>query len=473
MAIYRFSAKVIGRSSGRSATAAAAYRSGELVRDERTGLEHDYTRRQGVIHSEIIAPDNAPEWMKDREQLWNAVEAAERRKDAQLSREIQLALPHQLDDAQRLDLVRGFVKDEFAARGMVADVSIHAADAQGDDRNHHAHVMLTMRSLTDTGFGNKERAWNDEKLLEHWREGWGQAVNHSLEKAGIEDRVDHRSYADQGIDREPEPKQGPVATEMERQGRPSLAGDDRRAVQERNAERDQLKAEGKLIDLDLARADKERFDGLSPAQVQAIKLKEAQETEEARKATEQKRDKEREGESDKRDDNSRGRLSEAQAWRRQAEEAARQQLEKKERDELIARQRERLFTEQRRDEQEKLARTTGVRGLVNRVRNWVDPAGARRREAEEQQQGQQRDLGRFNRDSTERKDLEREQRERAEREKAERLRREAEERARLEAELRARRARELEEERRRREEEERRRQAQSRGRGGPGDSWGR
>jgi ATP-dependent exoDNAse (exonuclease V) alpha subunit len=473
MAIYRFSAKVIGRSSGRSATAAAAYRAGAELRDERTGQEHDYTRRQGVLHSEIIAPDNAPEWMKDREQLWNAVEAAERRKDAQLSREVQLALPHQLTDDQRRELVRDFVKDEFAARGMVADVCIHAPDAKGDDRNHHAHVMLTMRSLTDTGFGNKERAWNDEKLLEHWRESWGQSVNQALERGGHAERVDHRSYADQGIDREPEPKQGPVATEMEREGRPSHAGDDRRAVQDRNAERDRLKAEGKLIDLEQVKADKERFDGMTPAQVQAIKLKEAQEAEEARKAAEEKRRKELEDQADKRDEQSRRRLEEAQAWRFWAEHRARANLEKSETDSLIARQRERLIQEQRRDDQERFARNSGLRGLVNRVRDWVDPVGARRREAQEQRQDYERHLERFGRDTTERKDLEREQRDRAEREKIERLRREAEERARLEAELRARRAREREEEeRRRREEEERRLQLATRIRGGPGD-WER
>lgn len=470
MAIYRFSAQVIGRSSGRSATAAAAYRAGAELRDERTGQEHDYTRRRGVIHSEIIAPDNAPEWMKDREQLWNAVEAAERRKDAQLSREVQLALPHQLTDEERLELVRGFVRDEFAARGMVADVSIHAADAKGDDRNHHAHVMLTMRSLTDTGFGNKAREWNDEKLLEHWRESWGHSVNQALERGGHPERVDHRSYADRGMDREPEPKQGPVATEMERQGRPSHAGDDRRAVQERNAERDQLKEEAKTLDRDKEALDKERFDGLTPAQVQAIKLKDAQEQEDAKRAAEEKRRKELEEERDKHDEQARRRLEQAQAWRFWAAESARKKLEDSERQSLRDRQRERGFNEQRHDEQERLARTTGLRGLVNRVRDWIDPVGARRRESEMLNQEHERHVQRFNRDTTERKDLEREQRERAERDKAERLRREAEERARLEAELRVRRARE---DREREEEERRRREAELnrfiRSRGDPWD----
>lgn len=468
MAIYRLSAQVIGRSSGRSATAAAAYRAGEAMRDERTGQEHDYTRRRGVIHSEIVAPDNAPEWMKDRAQLWNAVEAAERRKDAQLSREIQLALPHELDDAQRRDLVRDFARAEFVSRGMVADIAIHEADAKGDDRNHHAHIMLTMRSLTDSGFGNKAREWNDEKLLEHWREAWGQAVNRELERAGLSERIDHRSYADRGIDREPEPKQGPVATEMERQGRSSHAGDDRRAVQDRNAERARLEDERKVIDLEAERIRREH--GLTREQLRALQAQEMARMEQDHKASEEKRRREFEAEQNRKDQRARSRLNEAQAWRFWAEESSRRKLETTEKDELHRRQTVRLAAEQRHDEQERQARSSGLRGLVNRVRDWLDPVGARRRETDELRQDYERHQVRFARDTTERGDLEREQRERAAREKAERLRREAEERARLEAELRVRREREERErqERERRRIEDLMRQVQARGRGDDG-----
>lgn len=252
MAAYRFSAQVIGRSSGRSAVAAAAYRAGIAITDERTGLAHDYTRRGGVVHAEILLPHQAPSWMAERAALWNAVEAAEKRKDAQLAREILLNLPHELDEAQRRELARGFVREEFVQRGMVADLAVHAPHQDGDDRNHHAHVMLTMRGIDGEGFGKKERGWNDTGLLEGWRERWADHQNRALEKAGLAVRVDHRSLEDRGIDREPEPKLGPVATQMERDGRRSHAGDDLRAAWSRNAGREQLQVARDLLDHEIA-----------------------------------------------------------------------------------------------------------------------------------------------------------------------------------------------------------------------------
>ena len=254
MATYRFEAKIIGRSSGQSATASAAYRAAERVDDERTGQAFDYTRKGGVLSTEIIAPANAPAWMRDRAQLWNAVEKAEKRKDAQLARDLVLSLPHELTHEQRRDLVREFVGREFVAKGMIADVAIHAPDRRGDGRNHHAHVMLTMRALTGEGFGLKVREWNQTEQLEQWRESWAAAVNCHLELHGHEARVDHRALAAQGVDREPEPKQGPMATKMERQGRRSNAGDDRRAAKDRNEQRAEIAAElagitAQIIDL--------------------------------------------------------------------------------------------------------------------------------------------------------------------------------------------------------------------------------
>jgi ATP-dependent exoDNAse (exonuclease V) alpha subunit len=242
MSIYRFSASIVKRSDGRSATAAAAYRAGMELADERTGLRFDYTRKRGVVHAEILAPADAPDWMRDRARLWNAVELVEKRKDAQLAREILLALPYELTHEQRLDLVRSFAAREFVARGMIADITMHAPDSRGDDRNWHAHVMLTMRELAGQGFGKKARDWNDTEQLEQWRAAWAAAVNHALEQHGAAGRVDHRSLAAQGINREPEPKQGPIATDIERQGMRSYAGDDRRATKERNARREQLAA---------------------------------------------------------------------------------------------------------------------------------------------------------------------------------------------------------------------------------------
>lgn len=262
MATYRFSAQLVKRSAGRSATAAAAYRAGIAIPDQRLGLLFDYTRRRDVLHSEIRAPEGTPLWMRDRAQLWNAVEAVEKRKDAQLARELQLSLPHELSAALRLELLRSFVEAEFVARGMIADLSVHAPDRGGDNRNHHAHVLLTLRELTGEGFGKKAREWNETTLLEHWREQWAIAINQALERHGHASRVDHRSLAAQGLDREPEPKVGPIATEIERQGRSSFAGDERRAVQARNQAREILQAKlagiaAEIIDLEAERAKRQ------------------------------------------------------------------------------------------------------------------------------------------------------------------------------------------------------------------------
>lgn len=233
MAIYRFSAKTIKRSAGRSATAAAAYRSGERIVDERTGEVHDYTGRGGVVETFVAAPEQAPAWAHDRAALWNAVETGERRKDAQVAREVQLALPAELDAGQRRELVREFVQAEFADAGMVADVAIHAPDKDGDDRNHHAHVMLTMRDIGPDGFGKKNRDWNAKEKLAGWREAWQEHANRALERAGSRERIDHRSLTAQrdaaiaagdteraaALDRAPEPKLGPIASIDLRQSR--------------------------------------------------------------------------------------------------------------------------------------------------------------------------------------------------------------------------------------------------------------
>lgn len=227
MAIYRFSAQVIGRSAGRSSTAAAAYRAGVEVIDQRTGVVHDYTRRAGVEEAFILVPEDAPEWVADRSKLWNAVELGEKRKDAQVCREVQLALPAELSADQRRELVTAFCRDQFTARGMVADVALHAPDKEGDQRNHHAHVLLTLRGLDDAGaFGPKVREWNDKAALEGWREAWQEHANRALERAGVAARIDHRSLTVQrdeavqavdvaradALDRAPEPKLGPVAS---------------------------------------------------------------------------------------------------------------------------------------------------------------------------------------------------------------------------------------------------------------------
>lgn len=246
MAIYHCSVKIVSRSKGRSATGAAAYRAGERIHDERTGTTHDYTRKRGVDHSEIIAPDDAPEWAHDREQLWNRVEAAERRKDAQVAREVEVALPRELDDEQQRELATGYARDQFVERGMIADVCLHHQD--GD--NPHAHILLTMRELDGDGFSSrKNRDWNDTELLEQWRAEWERHANDALERAGEAERIDHRSYEDQGIERAPTIKLGAAAA-LEARGMLTERGDINRAITAANDE-----YEAVLVELDHYRTE--------------------------------------------------------------------------------------------------------------------------------------------------------------------------------------------------------------------------
>ena len=239
MAQYRFSAAIVSRSAGQSAIAAAAYRSGEKLRDERTGDIKDYPRRSwSVLYTRILTPENAPLWMQDRHRLWNEVERREdfstRRGTAQLARNIELSLPYELTHEQHIQLVCDFVKAEFVDRGMVADIAIHAPPTRGDGTNHHAHVLLTMRTIHDDGFGGKNRAWNKDELLEHWRERWADDQNRALETYGFEARVDHRSLEDQGIDREPTTHLGPNAQALEDAGIHTDRGDQNRRAKAGN-----------------------------------------------------------------------------------------------------------------------------------------------------------------------------------------------------------------------------------------------
>ncbi|NDW07790.1 MobQ family relaxase [Jiella pacifica] len=211
MASYHFAVQVLKRGSkvdartgetrpGASAVAAAAYRARTVLKDERRGVVQDYRRKGGLQHAEIMLPEGAARWLGDREKLWNHVEALETRKDAQLAREINVALPHELTDAQRIALVRQFVGQEFVSRGMVADIAWHKPVAEhGDDpRNYHAHIMLTLRQATGSGLRRvKTREWNSRELLGEWREAWRDHQNSMLREAGHTARVDHRSLADQ------------------------------------------------------------------------------------------------------------------------------------------------------------------------------------------------------------------------------------------------------------------------------------
>ena len=234
MAIYFVRARVIGRSGGRSAVAAAAYRSGSNITDEQTGIIHDYTKKQGVEHSEILSPiaaTRANEWLADRSKLWNKVEEIEKRHDAQLSREMIIAIPRELERENQIALVRQHVQSSYVDRGMIADINLHHLD--GD--NPHAHVMLTMRELKidergSVSFGNKDRTWNHKKLIETQKKEWEILTNQYLERAEIETRIDSRSYEEQGIARIPQVHVGAVAWRLEQQGIATVPGDHNRQV---------------------------------------------------------------------------------------------------------------------------------------------------------------------------------------------------------------------------------------------------
>ncbi len=252
MAIFHLSVKTISRSAGRSATAAIAYRSGEKVMDERTGLVHDYTRRRGVEHTEIFLPENAPAWASQREQLWNAAELAEKRKNSTVAREFEVALPAELNREQRLELVREFARDLVQRHGMAVDVAIHEPGKEGDHRNHHAHILCSTRRVTPEGFKDKTRELDDQKSGEvsHWRERWAEMSNRHLENAGRQERIDHRSLEAQRaaaiergdteqaakLERLPTVHLGPNVVQMEQRGIRTERGDKGRDIAQRNAQ---------------------------------------------------------------------------------------------------------------------------------------------------------------------------------------------------------------------------------------------
>lgn len=223
MAIYHLSVKPVQRSAGRSSTAAAAYRAGKKIIDERTGEIHDYRRKSGVEDATIILPPEAPGWAANRAALWNAAEAAEKRKDGTPAREYVVALPAELNAEQRRTLAHQFAADMAAREGCAVDVCIHAPGKDGDERNHHAHILRTTRQLGPEGLGAKldtERAGRDRKAdLAAVRQRWAELANAALEHAGHAARIDHRSHADAAIEAVPTRHHGPTVTAIERRRR--------------------------------------------------------------------------------------------------------------------------------------------------------------------------------------------------------------------------------------------------------------
>lgn len=259
MAIYHLSIKIISRGKGKSAVAASAYRSGEKIKNEYDGIVHDFTRKGGIAHTEIILPQNAPQEYSDRGILWNSVEKIEKSKNSQLAREIEIALPKELDREKQIELVREYVKENFVKVGMCADIALH----DKKDGNPHAHILLTMRPFNeDTTWGAKSKKeyildengekvklkngnyktrkintvdWNEQDKAEEWRKAWADITNKYLEKNNIQDKVDHRSYQRQGIEQIPTIHLGISATQMEKKGITTDRGNINREIKHQNA----------------------------------------------------------------------------------------------------------------------------------------------------------------------------------------------------------------------------------------------
>ena len=258
MAIYHLSIKIISRGKGKSAVAASAYRSGEKIKNEYDGIVHDFTRKGGIAHTEILLPQNAPQEFANRSVLWNSVEKIEKSKNSQLAREIEIALPKELDREKQIELVRNYVKENFVDVGMCADIAIH----DKNDGNPHAHILLTMRPLNeDKTWGAKSKKeyifdekgekvklkngnyktrkidtvdWNEQDKAEHWRKAWADITNKYLEENNIQDKVDHRSYQRQGIEQIPTIHLGVSATQMEKKGITTDRGNINREIKHQN-----------------------------------------------------------------------------------------------------------------------------------------------------------------------------------------------------------------------------------------------
>lgn len=288
---YHCSVKSVGRAKGRSVVAAAAYRSGERLRDERTGEVFDYRARGGVLDTFILAPEQAPEWAASRERLWNEAERAEPRANGRLATELELALPHELSEAARKELLHEYLGSIVERYGVAADVAIHAPGEGRDHRNIHAHALLTHREIGAEGFEDianprmvTKKVKGVEKEIEiagiaatpadirALRQEWEHAVNRAYERAGLDIRVDHRSHEERGIEQEPTQHLGPSATAMERRGADSERGEANREITQRNAERQALRgleAEAATLTAEIKAEREGRYDRLSQAHREA------------------------------------------------------------------------------------------------------------------------------------------------------------------------------------------------------------
>ena len=264
MALYHFHADLIRRSNGQSAVAAAAYRAGEKLHCDYYGNDADYTKKSGVICSEILLPSHAPKEYADRETLWNAVEQVEKNKNAQLAYSYDIALQNELTMEENIAIARRFLQEQFVSKGMIVDFAIHAPDPQGGGiPNPHVHVLCPVRPIDESGkWGAKQHReyvldengnrvldeagnyvfnavattdWGEKETLLHWREEWTSYVNRAFKEKSLPCRIDHRSYADRGIDETPTVHEGPTVRAMEAKGIRTNVGDLNRRIRATNA----------------------------------------------------------------------------------------------------------------------------------------------------------------------------------------------------------------------------------------------
>lgn len=286
MAIYHLSVKIGSRSKGQSAVAASAYRSGEKLTDKQTGIVSDYTRKGGIVHSEVVLCADAPSEYADREVLWNAVHEVEKAKDSRLWREFEAALPKELNRDEQIDTVREFAKS-LTAQGMCVDWALH----DKGDGNPHAHIMATVRSIKENGewapksrkvydldddgnkiYQGKDKTgrrqyknhkedynnWNDKERVEEWREQWAKCCNSRLSER---DHIDHRSYERQGIEQIPTVHEGYVARQMVARGKTSERVQMNEEIQQKNSLiqqlAEQLRSIGEMIKVLFSEKEKE------------------------------------------------------------------------------------------------------------------------------------------------------------------------------------------------------------------------
>jgi hypothetical protein len=249
---YHCSLKIVGRSEGRSAVAASAYRTGLRLVDNETQKVHDYTRRKGVEASFIVAPENAPEWVYDEQSLWNEAHAADKKSNARLAREWEIALPACLELEAREQIAREIAENLVERYGVAVSVALHEPSEHGDSKNFHVHIMTTTREVSEDGLGAKTRIIDAKQTgageVTHIRKMVANVINQALEDAGSDERVDHRSYKERGIEKEPTHHLGVEASAMERRNEPSRIGEENREIKDKNALIDELK--GDLSDID-------------------------------------------------------------------------------------------------------------------------------------------------------------------------------------------------------------------------------